>query len=277
MKLFLSWSGEKSHAAAKVFHEWLPDVVQQLQPWISSESIDKGATWLTSIRDALQSTNGVGIFFLTAEAMASEWLMYEAGGVAAVDASRVCTVCVGIEPRDIVSPLSFFQSTRMEHRDVLQLVKTLNGRCVAPLDNARLEKSFAKAWPELEARIATVLEMKEAVAPVKSTNDPVTNALDRVLDGQRRIEARIGALEQRQAVAIDIEDSNRRAFLAEMFEKGSGYNAFRDSTPATGLRRGGDGDISSAVRKLRQQAAAQIASEKIDAINGLRGSPKASE
>jgi len=42
MKVFISWSGELSHKVARIFRDWLPNVVQILEPYVSSEDIDKG-------------------------------------------------------------------------------------------------------------------------------------------------------------------------------------------------------------------------------------------
>jgi hypothetical protein len=133
--------------------------------------------------------------------MKSGWLMYEAGGIAAaVDSTRVCTVCVGIDPRDIVSPLNFFQATKLERDDVYRLIKMLNTKCVPSLDPTRLEKSFSKAWPDLEAALVAVVAMKDQEPPKRST-DPVGSALERILDGQSRLEARLGSLERKAPLA----------------------------------------------------------------------------
>lgn len=49
MKVFISWSGNKSHKVAMIFREWLPSVIQSLEPYVSSEDIDKGARWSSDI------------------------------------------------------------------------------------------------------------------------------------------------------------------------------------------------------------------------------------
>lgn len=45
MKVFISWSGTKSHKIGLVFRNWLPSVIQSLETYVSSEDIDKGARW----------------------------------------------------------------------------------------------------------------------------------------------------------------------------------------------------------------------------------------
>jgi hypothetical protein len=124
MKVFLSWSGEHSHSIAQAFNERLPTVIQSVKPRLSSEHISKGATWLEELRKALSESNGIGLFFLTREALRSEWLLFEAGGIAALDKQRVCTVCIDVPSGELTPPLNFFQATNLERQDVLNSLTT---------------------------------------------------------------------------------------------------------------------------------------------------------
>ncbi len=42
VRVFLSWSGQKSHEVALALRNWLHEIVNDLDPWMSSEDIAKG-------------------------------------------------------------------------------------------------------------------------------------------------------------------------------------------------------------------------------------------
>lgn len=43
MKLFISWSGEKSKDVANLLHKWISSVIQAIHPWISTQDIETGS------------------------------------------------------------------------------------------------------------------------------------------------------------------------------------------------------------------------------------------
>ncbi len=75
MKVFLSWSGTRSHKVALVFRDWLPSVIQQIVPYVSSEDIDKGARWSTDIAKEL-SDSTFGIVCVTRDNLSAPWLTF---------------------------------------------------------------------------------------------------------------------------------------------------------------------------------------------------------
>ena len=80
MKVFLSWSGEKSHKVALVFRDWFLSVIQSLVPYVSSEDIDKGTRWSTDIAKELEDSS-FGILCVTKENLTAPWLTFEAGAL----------------------------------------------------------------------------------------------------------------------------------------------------------------------------------------------------
>lgn len=152
MKVFISWSGEVSFKVAKVLKEWIPCVIQDVQPYFSSEDIDKGARWSTDIAKELESAS-FGILCVTKENMDSKWLNFEAGALSkAIDKSKVCPLLFRLKPSDITdSPILQFQMANDKKDDIYKLLKSINNSLGENgLEEARLEKVFTRFWPEIE-------------------------------------------------------------------------------------------------------------------------------
>lgn len=161
MKVFLSWSGKKSLYIATALRDWLPSVIQALEPWLSSEDITKGTRWATEISRALETTQ-IGIICVTRENLDSLWLNFEAGAlVKRIDVSLACIYLFDVEPSEVSGPLSQFQCTRAEKDDTFKLILALNkAQGDMKLSREVLNAAFEVWWPSLEARFKEIGTLK---------------------------------------------------------------------------------------------------------------------
>src|ERR1051325_4112221 len=148
MKVFISWSGVKSEALARALKQWIPDVIQTVEPWMSKTDIDAGARWNKEINNALAETK-FGIICLTKANFDAPWILFEAGALAkTITESFVCPYLIDLDPADLPKgPLSQFQAMRADKIGTQDLISTINK---AMKDDAlsapRLERAFELWW-----------------------------------------------------------------------------------------------------------------------------------
>lgn len=149
MKIFISWSGSVSHAVARLLKDFISDVIQATDPWVSSSDIDKGTIWFSKILGEL-TTNQNGIICLTKENLNNPWILFESGALAkGIGENRVYTFLIDLEPSEIKDPLAQFNHTRPNKNDVLQLIKSINNKLgEKSLNDNKLEKSFDIHWQD---------------------------------------------------------------------------------------------------------------------------------
>lgn len=163
MKVFISWSGNKSHRVALVFREWLPSVIQSLEPYVSSEDIDKGARWSTDIAKELEDST-VGILCVTKENLHAPWLSFEAGALSkTMDKAYVTPFLFDIKRSEVNGPILQFQSTIFEKDDLKKLIHTLNKACGdVGISEAMLDKAFEVWYPTLECELNALKEIDDS-------------------------------------------------------------------------------------------------------------------
>ncbi len=157
MKVFISWSGERSQELAQSLREWLPQVLQTVEPFVSSTDLEKGSRWPIEL-DAHLRANAYGLLCLTRDNLSAPWLLFEAGVLStSLSKPRVAPVLLDVNPADVGWPLAQFQATRLEADDVLKLIKSINSsNDTLKLDERSLEKSFEKWWPELQSEFGRI-------------------------------------------------------------------------------------------------------------------------
>lgn len=184
MKVFISWSGPLSHQVALALREWLPSVIQSIDPYVSSEDIDKGARWSTDIAAELEKS-AYGILCVTRDNLEAPWINFEAGALSkSVDKSRVSPFLFGLKRSDVkAGPLLQFQSTVTESHDVLKLVASLNASCDPPLlEEQRLITIFNVWWPELDAKLKQILDSATSEAKTAALENKVETGSGEILE-----------------------------------------------------------------------------------------------
>lgn len=191
MKVFISWSGTTSHLVAKVLRDWLPNVLQTITPYVSSEDIQKGGRWSADIAGELDSSS-YGIICLTKQNITAPWINFEAGALGkSVEKSNVSPFLFRMQPSDVSGPITQFQSTKTDKEDVLKLLLSLNTSCKEhALDAARLSTIYDVWWPKLEESLNKIPEEKtEPSLETRSTkfanDDKNTKILEELLDLSR--------------------------------------------------------------------------------------------
>ena len=170
MKVFISWSGNTSHKIATVFRDWLPSVIQSIEPYVSSEDIDKGARWSTDIAKELENST-FGILCVTKENLHAPWLSFEAGALSkSMDKSFVTPFLFDIKRSEVNGPILQFQSTIFERADIKKLLQTLNKACGDNgLSDKMLDRAFDVWYPTLENELSMIREQTD------QSDDTATN------------------------------------------------------------------------------------------------------
>jgi hypothetical protein len=189
MKVFLSWSGELSHKVALTLRDWLPSVIQSIEPYVSSEDIDKGARWSTDIASELADSS-YGILCVTKENIHAPWLTFEAGALSkTMDKSYVSPFLFDIKRSEVNGPILQFQSTVFEKEDVRKLLLSLKKADIGEqLTTERLEKALEVWYPDLEKSLNKLIDAQpHSPEPEEALQqDLITNQiLEEILDLSR--------------------------------------------------------------------------------------------
>jgi hypothetical protein len=218
MRVFISWSGERSRKVAELLRTWTQCVIQATKPWISSE-IDRGAIWFSEVNKILQES-ALGIICLTNDNKLKPWILFEAGALAkGLSNTRVCTFLVDLQPADIDDPLAQFNHTLPNHDSMYKLVLTVNNHLPEDqkLDPTVLARAFETYWPQFELQFNQTLESvpSNVNTPPKNANDLLTELVVQ----NRTILHRLTVIEQNSANSYVTPSEFRPSLLAGMYEK----------------------------------------------------------
>lgn len=174
MKVFISWSGEKSKDFAIQLRNWLPHVLQDLQPWVSDMDIDSGTLSMAEIHHQLSDTK-YGIIVTTAENQERSWINYEAGALwkSVEGDSNVVPILIDLDLADLTSPLKNFQLRQLKKPqgrkpEFKKLIDSLNRARSLPVAQNILDEAFENHWGKMEDIFARIEKNDYAYKPEMS-------------------------------------------------------------------------------------------------------------
>lgn len=215
MKVFISWSGAKSKKVAIIFRDWLPQVIQSVETFVSSEDIEKGSRWNTDIAQELKEST-FGIICVTKDNLNAPWLNFEAGALSkTIDNTYVAPFLFNIKPSELSgSPISQFQATSFSKDDLKRLIDTLNVATGNSLTPQRLDTAFELCYSSLEDQLNKLLS-EEAESESSNEEGQSINILEEILETSRNTQRILGNTDLKLNNNIETLQNNMEAALAK--------------------------------------------------------------
>lgn len=203
MKVFISWSGKRSKVLANALRDWLPMVLQYVEPWVSDKDISAGDRWAQAIAGKLEASN-FGIICITPENLHSEWILFESGALSKsmLDA-KVIPLLYGLELSDLSGPLSQFQAQKMEESGVMEIVRAINKVSETKTSDQIVDQLVPALWPRLQEALQNIQDTESDEKHMR----PQHEILEELVSGVRGINSRIRDFEPE---LYDRENSYKR-------------------------------------------------------------------
>lgn len=187
MKVFISWSGERSKALANALREWLPMVLQYVEPWVSDKDISAGDRWAQAIAGELESSN-FGIICITPENLNSEWILFESGALSkSMLDGKVIPLLLGLELSDLSGPLSQFQAQKVEETGIMEVVRSINKVADKKASEQIVSQLVPTLWPKLKETLDNIPSAKPSGKHMR----PQHEILEELVTGVRGLNSRI--------------------------------------------------------------------------------------
>jgi hypothetical protein len=191
MKVFISWSGERSRLLAQALHGWIPLVLHYAKPWLSDADVSAGDRWATVVAKELETSN-FGIICVTPENLNSPWVLFEAGALAkTMQGSKVIPLLFNLEFSDISGPLAQFQAKKCDRDGLSEVITSINKSSEAGVPDDRKNQLFSALWPELDKQFQSIPHE----APTAKHMRPSHEILEELVSGVRGLDVRFREIE----------------------------------------------------------------------------------
>jgi hypothetical protein len=238
VKVFISWSGDTSKQVALILRDWLSNVLQSVEPWMSDMDIEKGTRSMTEIAESLAGTV-FGLVVVTKTNQEKPWLNFEAGALSKAvenEAGRLWVLLFNMLNQDLLQgrPIGQFQNTLMHREDIRSLLGSINKASKPSLSELKLNEAFEMWWPKLDEKLQAITVTDEEPEPTTGSQVSKTHprwgsggsistsdaAIDEILGTVRRLERDLSNTQHGQVFGRGIaEGEDADASIVLQFEK----------------------------------------------------------
>ncbi|HYM45559.1 MAG TPA: toll/interleukin-1 receptor domain-containing protein [Solirubrobacteraceae bacterium] len=202
MKVFISWSGERSKAVADALRDWIPLVLHYAKPWLSESDIDAGSRWGDAVAKELEASN-FGIICVTRDNVDEPWLLFEAGALAkSLQDAKVIPLLLDLDLSDLAGPLTQFQAKKVDKPGVHEVVRSMNKSAPDAVPPEQMDQLFDALWQTLETKFSSIPEGESS-----KHRRPQAEVLEELVAGVRGLDLRF---RETLEMAPDLADHRRR-------------------------------------------------------------------
>jgi len=236
VKIFISWSGERSKALAQALHKWLPMVLHYVEPWVSESDIAAGDRWAEAVSSELEASN-FGIICITPENLGSEWVLFEAGALSkSMQDAKVIPLLFDLDFSEISGPLAQFQAKKVDQTGLNEVVLAINKVADAKADETRVKALLPALWPVLQELLDDIPNKKQSDKHPRTQKE----ILEELVTGVRGLDSRL------HDIGSDFSDRNYkrhrrkfRRFHPKMFDEITYMFSDNEDDPVSFLLIGG--------------------------------------
>ncbi|PYD62634.1 hypothetical protein CFR72_11435 [Gluconacetobacter entanii] len=168
---------------ANALRDWLPMVLQYVEPFVSDKDISAGERWAQAISGELEASN-FGIICITPENISSEWILFESGALSkSMSDGKVIPLLFGLELSDLSGPLSQFQAQKAEEAGIMEIVKSINKVAEKPASDQIVNQLVPSLWPKFKSKLDEI----SSKTPVDKHKRPQHEILEELVKDVRGI------------------------------------------------------------------------------------------
>lgn len=198
VKVFISWSGETSRKVANALRNWLPQVLQTVEPWLAAADLKPGERVAESMTSNMASASAM-ILCVTRRNVGSSWVEFEADRAASLGIP-VVPICIDLPMSDLGGALLQYQTFTLDRDGTRRLTSALNSVSGSPLNPSALSKLLDIWVPKLVEELKGI-DQWNLFAADQGEPQTIRGLMERILAEVEALSVRIASAENGAAGA----------------------------------------------------------------------------